>query len=322
MTDALEGRTAAVTGAAGFMGQHLVRQLLAAGARVVAVDLAPLPQELSAHPNANALCWLQGAVESESIQEAAELRQADLLFHLACSLLPSASSHAIIRDVRENLLGSLALIERMRLQGNLQRVVLSSSGGTIYGLPQTTPIDETHPLEPICSYGVTKLALEQYLHIFERVHSLTFAAVRISNPFGPGQFPRPGHGVVAAFVSAGLRHEPLEIWGDGSITRDYIFIKDVIDALILAAVHPQSLTVNVGSGEGLSLNALRRQVEACLGYPLVCQHTKAREVDVPANVLGIQRAKQVLGWQPHTSLAEGLAQTARWMRLHLSRIEN
>lgn len=318
MTTSLSGRYIAVTGAAGFMGQHLVRSLLEADANVIGLDINALPTSLANHQKASALTWLQGTVESKSIQEAEELGKADLLFHLACSLLPSASNQEVIRDIRENLLGSMALIESMLVSGKLRRVVLPSSGGTIYGPPQTTPIDETHPLEPICSYGVTKLATEQYLRILERVYGLTYAAARISNPFGPGQLPRPGHGVVAAFVSSGLRHEPLEIWGDGSITRDYIFIDDVIKALIASAKHPQSLTINIGSGEGLSLNALRRQIEACLGYPLVCKHTKARDVDVPANVLSIQRAQQELGWQPQTSLAEGLAQTARWLKSQMT----
>ena len=316
--EALKGHTVAVTGAAGFLGQHLVRALLAADAKVVAVDLAEQPQALSQHPKSAGLRWVQASVEAPDLHQNHDLMQASLLFHLACSLLPSASNQAVVRDVRENLLGSLSLIEAMVVHGQLKRVVLPSSGGTIYGVPQTTPINETHPLEPICSYGVTKLALEQYLHILGRTHDLTFAAVRISNPFGPGQYPRPGHGVVAAFLSAGLRNEPLEIWGDGSITRDYIYIADVIQALVLAAIHSESLTVNVGSGKGLSLNALRRHVESCLGYPVTCRHTPGRDVDVPANVLGIQRAAQVLGWKPQTSLAEGLAQTALWLKTNLS----
>jgi len=319
---AWQGRSVLVTGAAGFLGQHLVVRLLKLGAKILALDLKPpepclfeLRGSLRNNPR---LTWVHGSFLDQATLSAAT-QDCSVLFHMACTLLPASSNEDIERDLRENLIGSIGLFQafaksRAHAPDSGRRIVIPSSGGTIYGVPRSLPVTENHGTEPLCSYGVVKLALEKYLEIFESLYGVSYAALRISNPFGPGQQPKPGHGVIPNFIYAALHDKPIEIWGDGSTVRDYLYVEDVITALILAADQPKSLVLNIGSGSGLSLNEIYRAIELAIGRPVQVVYKDRRSVDVPINVLDSKRAAIVLGWKPLQPFDSGLAKTIDWIK--------
>jgi UDP-glucose 4-epimerase len=199
----------------------------------------------------------------------------------------------------------------------VRRLVFVSSGGTVYGVPAAVPIPETAPTEPISAYGLQKLAIERYLALFRRKHGLDSVVLRVSNPYGPLQRARRSQGVIAAFLEAGLRGEALEIWGDGTVTRDFVFIDEVVEAMLLAAVHSGGSRVfNVGSGQGLDINTVADDVEKVLGRGRLERiHHAARPADVPVNILDVSRIRDEMGWQPRTSWIDGLARTAAWMKM-------
>jgi UDP-glucose 4-epimerase len=317
-----QGRSALVTGAAGFLGQHLVVRLLELGARVYALDLKPPEPCLSElrkslHDNPR-LTWVHASFLDQAALAAA-VQECAILFHMACTLLPASSNEDIERDLRENLIGSIGLFQSFAESGanapdSGRRIVIPSSGGTIYGVPRSLPVAENHGTNPLCSYGAVKLALEKYLGIFESLYGVSYAALRISNPFGPGQQPKPGHGVIPNFIYSALHDEPIEIWGDGSIVRDYLYVDDVINALILAAEQPSSFVLNIGSGSGLSLNEIYRAIEMAIGRPLQVTYKDRRTVDVPVNVLDSTQAAILLGWKPQLPFDRGLSKTIDWIK--------
>ena len=296
---------AVVVGASGFIGSHLVDGLLAAGYRVKALA-RHLPGLISPVAQANPalkLCPLSMG-DGLALQEAIE--GADLVFHLASGSLPQSSNRDPQADVQVNLLGALKVLEAARL-AQVQRLVMVSSGGTVYGVPQQVPIPETHPTDPTCSYGISKLAIEKYVALYRQLHGLDGLVLRVANPYGERQRLDATQGVVPVFLGKALRGEPLQIWGDGSTVRDFLHISDVVAAL-LAAAHYQGeeRLFNVGSGEGLSLNQLVALLGAELQRPLAVEYLPARGFDVPTNVLCIERAQRCLGWSPTVSVAEGL----------------
>lgn len=296
---------AVVVGASGFIGSHLVDGLLAAGYRVKALArhlpglISPVAQ---AHP-ALKLCPLSMG-NGLALQEAIE--GADLVFHLASGSLPQSSNRDPQADVQVNLLGALNLLEAARLTG-VQRMVMVSSGGTVYGVPQQVPIPETHPTDPTCSYGITKLSIEKYVSLYRQLHGLDGLVLRLANPYGERQRLDSTQGVVPVFLGKALRGEPLQIWGNGSTVRDFLYVSDVVAALLAAAQYQgEERLFNVGSGEGLSLNQLVAMLEGELQRPLEVQYLPSRGFDVPTNVLCIERAQRCLGWNPEVSLSEGL----------------
>ena len=194
------------------------------------------------------------------------------------------------------------------------RIVFVSSGGTVYGIPKATPIDEASPTNPTSIYAIHKLAMERYLAHYHDQYGLEYITLRVSNPYGPLQIPRNNQGVVAAHIRNALARRPLQIWGTGAVIRDFIYVSDVVDALLLAAVYtgPHHL-FNVGSGMGRSIGSIVDDIEHLLGMTVERQYMPARPVDVPINVLDIQRIKQEFGWEPVVPWLHGLRTTIDWI---------
>lgn len=296
---------AVVTGASGFIGSHLVDGLLAAGYRVRALA-RHLPGLISADARCHPNLMLSPVTMADGLALQEALAGAQVVFHLASGSLPQSSNHDPHGDVQANLLGALNLLDAARLTG-VPRLVMVSSGGTVYGVPQQVPIPESHATDPICSYGITKLAIEKYVALYRQLYGLEGVVLRVANPFGPRQRLDATQGVVPVFLGKALRHEPLQIWGDGSTVRDFLDVSDVVEALLAAATYRgDEHLFNIGSGQGLSLNALVALLESQLQRSLQVDYLPSRGCDVPTNVLSIARAKRALNWSPKVTVAEGL----------------
>jgi len=291
-----------LVGGAGFIGLHLAERLLAAGHTVRVFDLRD-----GDTPRHRDIEWVRGDfLDTGSVRGA--LAGCDAVFHLAWTTLPKSSNDDPAADVETNVVGTLRLLEAWR--GNRGKFVFVSSGGTVYGVPRTVPIAEDHPTQPISSYGITKLTIEKYLELYRVLHGLDYCVLRLANPFGERQRVETGQGAVTAFLHRARRGEPVEIWGDGRVVRDYIYIGDIADALARTLDYRGSRrVVNIGSGIGRDLNQLAAAIESVTGRRLERRYLPGRGFDVPANVLDISLARAELGWRPATSFEEGLART-------------
>lgn len=302
-----------VLGGCGFIGSHLLSALLAKGYNVRCFDrprVIPLGESHLSDPNFE---LFEGDFLSEA-DVAGALEGCDICYHLISTTLPKSSNEDPIFDVESNLLGTVRMLTHA-LKAGVKKIVFVSSGGTVYGIPMQVPIPETHPTNPICSYGITKLAIEKYLGLFHQLHGLDYTVLRLSNPFGEGQQTHASQGAVAVFLGKALRGETIEIWGDGSVIRDYVYIDDVIAALLAVLEYrgPEHI-FNIGSGRGLSLNDVLDSIESVTGRPVLRHYVSGRPFDVPANVLCIKRAKLELGWYPRVDFKDGLSHFAMWLK--------
>jgi UDP-glucose 4-epimerase len=300
-----------VLGGKGFIGSHLVDALLERGYPVRVFDrvnLTPLNSQVST----SAIEWFDGDFTSEADVSQA-LAGCGVCFHLVSTTLPKSSNADPVFDVETNLMSTVRLLNHAVRVG-VRKVIFISSGGTVYGTPRYLPIDESHPTDPICSYGITKLSIEKYLGLFHQLHGLDYTVLRLSNPFGERQRTQASQGAVAVFLGKVLRGEKIEIWGDGSVVRDYVYIADVVAAMLVAMDYCGAERVlNIGSGCGISLNEVLDGIERVTGRKADRFYTAGRAFDVPASVLAIDRAQHTLGWAPRTPFIEGLQRMARWM---------
>lgn len=210
---------AVVVGASGFIGSHLVDTLLAEGFRVRALA-RHLPGLISMSAQMHPALSLQPLDMADRLGLEQALTNADVVVHLASGSLPQSSNRNPHADVGVNLIGALNLLEAARY-ASVPRLVVVSSGGTVYGVPQQVPIPEDHPTDPICSYGITKLAIEKYVALYRQLYGLDGIVLRVANPYGERQRLEASQGVVPVFLGRALRGEALEIWGDGSTVRDF-----------------------------------------------------------------------------------------------------
>ena len=167
---------------------------------------------------------------------AAALEGCQTVFHLVATTVPKTSNDDPVHDLETNLVATVRLFDLAR-RSHTKKIVFASSGGTVYGAPTTVPIAEHHETSPVCSYGIHKLAVEHYLHLYHRLHGLNYSVLRVSNAFGERQRPTASQGAVTVFLDRALRGEAIVIWGDGSVVRDYVYVRDVADAFCRAARH-------------------------------------------------------------------------------------
>lgn len=294
----------AVVGASGYIGRHLVPALVNDGAEVTVLTRNPNWQLFQ--PAGGVRC-IEGSFFDQAAVRMA-LAGADSVIHLVSCTNPKSSNDDRVYDAEANIVGSVRLLDAC-LKANVRRVVFASSGGTIYGVNSSERIPEDAPTTPICAYGISKLAVEKYLGLYHRHFGLEYCALRVANPYGGDQTPAAASGVgaIAAFFERVRQSQPIEVWGDGRVIRDYVHISDVVSAFVKAVhVPPPNAPVNVGTGVGTSLLELIDAIGMTVGKRPIVHFAPARAVDVPRNVLDVSRAAKLLGWQPKVALHSGL----------------
>ena len=308
------GEIVTVFGGGGFLGSAIVDSLLLDGHGVRVFERAGI-QPHRTFEHGEKVEWIEGDFGHLADLKKA-LEQATSVIHLVCTTRPKSSNDEPIYDVESNVISTLRLLKEMRDMG-IKKLIFASSGGTVYGPPLRTPIDEDHPTNPTTSYGITKLMIEKYLLLEKLLHGLQPTILRVANPYGERQRVEHAQGVVAAFLKSALTGTPIEIWGDGTVTRDYLHIADVAAAFNSAVKYKGDDSVfNIGSGTGLTLNQLASILSTKLGKKLEVVYKPGRNFDVRSNVLSCKRAERELDWQPKISMEDGISRTLTWLSEH------
>lgn len=292
-----------VIGGNGFIGSHVLDRLLAAGHQLTVIDRGP---ERFRAP-IDGVEYIQGSFADLDILRPA-LIGVDAVLHLASATVPGTAAKDPIADVNGNLVGTLRLLDAMHDAGVPQLLYLSS-GGTVYGIPQMDPVPEIHPLEPNSSYGIVKVAIESYIRAVVGLRGLKATILRPSNPYGPRQGNAGIQGVIGTYLSRQSQGKSVELWGDGSIVRDFVYVGDVADLCHICVEECQVGSFNAGAGTGHAIKNIITKIEAVTGKPMQIEMRPGREFDVPRVVLDIAHVTSETGWTPQTSLTEGLLHT-------------
>ena len=287
-------------GGAGFIGLNLALALLRDGHEVHIADAGGDAQQIVRVLAGRASLVSMAAHQTSALLKLIDQHEFDCVVSLASSLLPSSPLEAFQTEVRELMLPVFALVEALAERGT--RFVYFSSGGTIYGPGTREALHEGDELAPINHYGVSKLIFETYLAFAARTRGLQHMILRPSNPFGTFQNPARKQGLIAVAVDKALHGKPLEIWGDGSVVRDYLWVEDLAQAFCKLLHSPAAWgqVLNVGSGQGHSICEVLAEVQLLTGRVAEIRYHPARAVDVPHMVLDISRLRQTIPFEPRT----------------------
>ncbi len=296
-----------VLGGNGFIGSHVVDALLLQGHTVRVFDRQP---ERFRAPLAGVDYRFGSFADRMAVIDA--LAGTEAVLHLVSTTFPGTADLDPRTDVQDNLLNTISLLDSMQSLG-IRRLLFLSSGGTVYGIPESVPIPESHPLRPISSYGIVKVAIEHYLEMYRRTRGLSPLIIRASNPYGPRQANVGVQGVISTFLRRVKTGDAIEVWGDGQIMRDYIHVADLAALCATATKGPVEGTFNAGSGVGITVNEIIARVAEVTGSAVAPVYKPGRAIDVPRSVLDVHQAKEVFGWQAQTGLRDGMAQTWDWL---------
>jgi UDP-glucose 4-epimerase len=299
-----------VLGGSGFLGSHIVDKFLAARHDVCVYDL--YPERFRRSPKG--IKFYTGDFGNVGALEELISTGFDAVIHCVSTTTPKSSNESPEFDIQSNVIGTLYLLD-ICVKHKVGKLVFLSSGGTVYGdIGDLDMVDEEHAVRPMCSYGVSKLTIEHYLDVYKHLRGLDYVALRLSNPFGERQSPLRALGALTVFLHKTLKGQNVEVWGDGSVTRDFIYVGDVANAVFLATVNPVSGIFNVGTGTGLSLRDILTHITQVVGTEPAVTWLPSRSFDVPRIVLDATKLRNATAWENSTSMEEGISITADWLR--------
>jgi UDP-glucose 4-epimerase len=308
-----------VTGAAGFIGSNLVDRLIADGHEVVAVDdlSSGKPANLAAAAGSASYRFAEVDITTPAFVDLAVEAQPEVLLHLAAQVDVRISVADPLRDARLNVLGTINVCEAARRAG-VEKVLFTSSGGSIYGSPARLPVAETHPVDPESPYAVGKVAGEIYLGAYRHMYGVDSTSLALGNVYGPRQDPHGEAGVVAIFGTAMLEGRSTKIFGDGTSTRDYVFVDDVVAAFVQAMTAGSGRRFNIGTGIETTVRELHTLVAAAAGAPDEPTMAEPRVGELQAIALDAGAARHNIGWAPNVQLPDGIGRTVDWLRTTLT----
>jgi UDP-glucose 4-epimerase len=299
-----------VTGGAGFIGSHIADRLVADGHEVVIVDDLSSGHVEHLQPKAR---FYQMDLKSPWLDELFRIERPEAVVHQAAQASVRRSVEDPVFDASVNVLGTAALLQAGSHHG-IRRFLFASTGGALYGDADVIPTPEDYPTLPVSPYGASKLAAEVYLRTFHALHSLSYAALRYANVYGPRQDPHGEAGVVAIFTRRLLSGEPARINGDGKQTRDFVYVGDVAEANARALTSDAVGSFNVGTGIETDVTSIFEVLKRLTGSNQPEEHGPPMPGEQRRSVIDARKIEKVLGWRPQTSLEAGLGATVRYFR--------
>lgn len=241
------------------------------------------------------------------------LSDIDIVIHSLSTSVPSSSLSSPIDDINGNLVNTIKFLEIMN-RNSVKKILFLSSGGTVYGIPQNIPIPENHSTNPICSYGIVKLAIEKYLLMYEELYDFKTLIFRVSNPYGIRQGHIGVQGFISTALSKAILNEKINIYGDGNIVRDYLYVSDLAEICVNALSFKNIGVFNIGSGKGYSLNEIIIIIENILKKKLDVNRLPARKYDIDKNILSISKLEEIFQWTPTTNIETGIQKQLEWLK--------
>lgn len=301
-----------VTGGAGFVGSHIADTLIEKGHEVLIIDNLSTGQEENVNKNAR---FIKADINDfETVENIFSKEKPEIVYHLAAQIDVRKSVEDPISDARTNILGSLNLVKLSHKYG-IKKFIFSSTGGAIYGDTKDRPTKEDHPEFPLSPYGIAKLATDKFLNFYHEVYGLKFVSLRYANVYGPRQNPHGEAGVVAIFLNKMVKGENPIINGDGTQTRDYVFVGDVVRANLMTLENMEITGIfNVGTSKEISVKELFSEINSHFDGIFEENYSPAKLGEQKTSCLSFEKIKKVMGWSPEVDFKDGIRKTHQWFK--------
>lgn len=299
-----------VTGGAGFVGSHLIEELLSENHSIVCLDDFSTGKEKNLETIKEKIEVVEGDIRDPTVVREV-VKNVDFVFHLAAQISVGQSVREPRLDASVNIDGTINLLEAIR-NSSVKRFIYMSTGGAIYGEPEVIPASESTLEKPISPYGLSKLVGEKYLQWFHKNYGLSYSIIRPANIFGPRQDPLGEAGVISIFLGRIKNNQSLEIFGDGTDTRDYVYVKDIVEVCVKAMNSSHNDIFNAGSGTQTNLLELIRIIEQVTKHEVPKKFCDPRSGDVHHISLDSKNAYNKLGWKTRTDITTGISDTWEW----------